>query len=120
MVILKPCLNKKTKFKVGDSVWISKLKKTFEKGFEPNWTEEIFVVHKVQNTQPITYKIKDLNDEPIVGSFYEQQLQATDQKVFRIDKIIRRNYKTKQALVRWRGYDKSFDSWIPFKDIDVL
>ena len=58
-----------------NKVRISKYKrKTFDKGYTPNWTEEIFTVDKIQYTNPITYKQKDLNDEEIQGSFYEPEL----------------------------------------------
>ena len=68
--------NKKNpKFKVGDHVRISKYKNIFAKGYAPNWSEEIFVFQKVRNTVPWTYVINDLNDEEIIGSFYEKELQ---------------------------------------------
>ena len=60
------------KFKVGDHVRISKYKNIFAKGYAPNWSEEIFVFQKVRNTVPWTYVINDLNDEEIIGSFYEK------------------------------------------------
>ena len=59
-------LSSKPKFKIGDKVRISKYKrKVFDKGYTPNWSEEIFIVDKIQYTNPITYKIKDLNNEEI-------------------------------------------------------
>jgi hypothetical protein len=67
----------KPKFKIGDRVRIYKYKKLFSKGYETNWTEEIFVVSAINNTSPITYKIKDLNGEDIVGSFYKQELNLS-------------------------------------------
>ena len=67
----------KQKFKVGDRVRIQKYKNIFEKGYTPKWTKEIFVVEKVNKTNPITYKIKDCNEEPILGSFYTEELQKT-------------------------------------------
>ena len=70
--------SKKPKFKVDDRVRITKKKKKFEKGYTTRWTKEIFVIEKVLNTNPVTYKIKDLNDEEIKGSFYEQELQITE------------------------------------------
>ena len=77
----------KPKFKVGDKVRISKYKrKVFDKGYTPNWTEEICVVDKIQFTNPITYKIKDLNGEEILGTFYDQELSRASQEVFRIEK----------------------------------
>ena len=54
--------NKKDpKFRVGDNVRISKYKNIFAEGYTPNWSEEVFVVNKVQNTIPWTYLINDLN-----------------------------------------------------------
>lgn len=100
----------KPKFKIGDKVRIPKY----------NWTEEVFTVDKIQYTNPITYKLKDLNDEDIQGSFYEPELLKARQDVFRIDKVIRRDYKKKQALVKWKGYSDDFNSWIPMKDLTAL
>ena len=68
------------KFKVGDPVRISKYKNIFAKGYVPNWSEEIFVIKKVKNTVLWTYVINDLNGEEIIGSFYEKELQKTNQK----------------------------------------
>ena len=78
---------KSPKFKVGDNVRISKHKNIFAKGYVPNWSEEVFFVNKVQNTVP--HLINDLNGEEIKGSFYEQELQKTNQEKFRIE--IKRN-----------------------------
>ena len=58
----------KPKFKAGDKVRISKYKRNvFDKGYPPNWTEEVFTVDKIQYTNPITYKLKDLRGEDIQG-----------------------------------------------------
>lgn len=70
-------MKQKPKFKIGDRVRIYKYKKQFEKGYTPNWTEEIFVVSEIKKTTPITYGINDLEDEPILGSFYAEELQKT-------------------------------------------
>ena len=68
---------RKPQFKVGDRVRIYRYKRTFEKGYKPNWTKGIFVVDEVNKTIPITYKIKDLEGEPILGSFYKEELSKT-------------------------------------------
>ena len=111
------------KFKVGDRVRISKYKRSvFDKGYTPNWTEEIFVVDTVVYTDPITYKLKDLSGEEIQGSFYEQELLKTEQPItgpFRIEKVIRRNPRGK-ALVKWSGYPEKFNSWVDAKDLKDL
>ena len=71
-------INPKSKpLKIGDRVRIYKYKKHFEKGRTTNWTNEIFEISEVLETNPITYRIKDLNNEPILGSFYTQELQKT-------------------------------------------
>jgi len=106
------------KFKIGDKVRILKKKKFFEKGFTPNWTEEVFTVSKIQRTDPITHKITDLNDEEIQGTFYEQELQKTTQEVFRIEKVVKKD-KTK-SLVKWKGYPASSNSWVDNKDLIKL
>ena len=63
------------KFKVGDYVRLSKVKKIFEKGYTNNWTKEIFLIHKsIINTQT-TYEVKDLKHEILIGKFYENELQ---------------------------------------------
>ena len=82
--------DKDPKFRVGDRVRISKYKNIFAKGDTPNWSEEVFVIKKVKNTVPWTYFIKDLNDEEIIGTFYEKELQKTNQEEFRIEKVIKR------------------------------
>ena len=68
---------KDSRFKVGDRVRISKFKNIFAKGYTPNWSKEIFIVDKINDTVPYTYNIKDLNDEEIIGSFYDRELQKS-------------------------------------------
>ena len=110
----KKIKNKDPKFKVDDRVRISKYKKSFVKGYTPNWSEEIFVIKKVKNTVPWTYVINDLNGEEITGTFYEKELQKTSQEEFRIEKVIKR--KGDKIYVKWKGYDNSFNSSIDKKD----
>ena len=80
---------KDPKFKVGDYVRISKYKNIFAKGCMPNWSEEVSVVNEIKNTVPWTYVINDLNGEEITGTFYKNELQETNQKEFRIEKVIK-------------------------------
>ena len=68
---------KDSRFKVGDRVRISKFKNIFAKGYTPNWSKEIFIVDKINDTVPYMYNLKDLNDEEIIGSFYDRELQNT-------------------------------------------
>ena len=107
--------DKDPKFKVGDYVRISQYKNTFAKGYTPNWPEELFVISKIKITVPWTYTINDLNSEEIIGSFYQKELQKTNQKEFRIEKVIKR--KGDKLYVKWIGYNNSYNSWIDKKDL---
>ena len=107
--------DKDPKFKVGDHVRISKYKNIFAKGYTPNWSEKVFVIKKVKNKVPWTYIINDFNGEEIIGTFYEEELQKTNLKEFRIEKVIKR--KGDKLYVKWEGYNNSFNSWIDKKDL---
>ena len=78
--IEKEVNDKIPKFKVGNHARISKFENIFVKGYTPNWSEEVFVISKMKNTVPWTYVINDLNGEEIIGTFYEKELQKTNQK----------------------------------------
>ena len=91
--------DKDPKFKVGDYVRFSKYKNISAKGYMPNWSEEVFVIKKVKNRAPWTYVINDLNSEEIIGTFYEKQLQKTNKKEFRIEKVLRK--KGHKLYVKW-------------------
>ena len=104
---------KDPKFKVVDHVRISKFKNVFAKGYTPNWSEEIFIIKKIKITVLWTYVISDLNGEEIVGGFYEKELQKTNPKEFRIEKVIKR--KGNKLYVKWKGYNNSFNSWMDKK-----
>ena len=108
--------NKKDpKFKVGDHVRISKYKNIFAKVYFPYWSEEVFVINKVNDTVLWTYVVNDLNGEQITENFYEKELQKINQKKIRIEKVIKR--KSDKFYVKWKGYDNSFNSLINKKEI---
>ena len=110
---------KEPKYAVGDKVRISIKKDIFEKGFTVNWSDKIYTIREVVNTLPPTYKISDDRGD-IKGTFYEQELQKTRENTFRIEKVLR--YKTERngtriSRVKWKGYDSSYNSWIPVTSI---
>ena len=76
-------------FKIGDHVRISKYKNIFVKGYMPNWSEESFITSKMKNTVPWTYVFNDLNGEEFIGTFYEQELQKTNQKNLELKKYLK-------------------------------
>ena len=115
MILMLNAMKNQIKKVCNDHVRISKYKNIFTKGYVPNWSEEIFVIKKIKNTVPWTYVINDLNSEEIAGSFYEKELQKTNQKEFRIEKVLKR--KGDKLYVKWKRYDNSFNSWISKKDL---
>ena len=69
------------------------------KDYVPNWSEKVFAIKKVENTVPQTYVISDLKGEEIVGTFYVKELQKTNQKEFRVKKVIKK--KGDKLYVKW-------------------
>ena len=87
---IKEVNDKDPKLRVADHVRISKYKNIFTKGYTPNRSEKVFISSKIKNTAPWTYVANDPNGEEITGAFYEKKLQNTNQKEFRIEKVIQR------------------------------
>ena len=113
---------KNYKYDKGDLVRISKQRKTFAKGYLPNWTEEIFqIVNVITTHNPVKYEIKDQQNNLIKGTFYENELQKVLQPTLhQIEKVLRKKFVDgkQHYLVRWLGYPPSFDSWISSTDIN--
>ena len=59
--------------------------------------------------------INDLNGEEIIGTFYEKELQKTNQKEFRVEKVTKK--EGNKLSVNWKGFDHSFNSWIDKKEL---
>ena len=76
-VYIDEYIKKNARYNVGNRVVIFKFKNIFAKGYTPNWSREIFIINKINDTVPYTYNLKDLNDEEIIGSFYDRELQKT-------------------------------------------
>ena len=117
--VKKKLAQNKPSFKVGDKVRLGIQKDHFEKAYIINWTDKIYTIKDVKNTFPYTYTVQDDRGVEHKGSFYKQDLQKTDEDTYRVQKILR--YKTqhgkKYALVKWLGYDKSFNSWGPVSSL---
>ena len=113
---------KKSGLKVGDRVRLNTKHRTFDKGYLPGWTEEVFLVTQTNLDGNVpTYRISEWDDTPIKGTFYTQDLQkvaVTDDDLFRIDSTVKR--KKDKVLVRWKGWPSKYDSWINKKDLISL
>ena len=90
----------KYKFKIGDQVRISKIKRTFEKGYLPNFSKEIFTISKQVPHYPPVYKLKDYDSEELKGTFYE------------VEKILKKRGRGRnvQYLVKRLAYPNKFNS----------
>ena len=71
------------------------------KGYVPNWLEEVFLIKIDKNIVPWTYAISNLNGQEIVGTFYEKELQKSNQKEFRVENVIKR--KGEKLYVNWKS-----------------
>lgn len=114
----QPLIDKKPpfKFSIGDKVRISKYKHVFAKGYIPNWTNEVFTVHRVQPTIPETYILTDSKGEMLQGSFYGHEMSKSNtDNVYLVEKILRK--RGNKVLVRWLGFDKREDTWINKEDL---
>ena len=108
-------------FHVGDRVRLNKIHRTFDKGYLPGWTGEVFVVHRVVPGPVPTYKIREWDDTPVDGTFYDADLQkvhVSDQALFRIEKVLKR--QKDRLLVKWKGWPDKYNSWIASRDVTSL
>ena len=110
------------RFKVGDTVRLSHVAKAFKREYGQRWTLEVFRIDARQRRGPFNiYSLKDLQDEAVLGTWYEKELQGVSVDVsgnFVVDHVVRtrRMRGQKQFLIRWRGYPAKFDSWISADD----
>ena len=104
------------KFKVGDTVRISRTKEAFRKGYEGGWSREVFIVKNCYPTDPPTYSINDFSSEAVKGKFYAEELQRVKKNpsVFEVEKVVKTRTRKgkKEYLVRWMGYGPKHDSWV--------
>jgi hypothetical protein len=108
------------KFTTGMQVRLSKFKRHFEKGYLPNWTDEVFVVVKCyrRKTRNV-YKVADTDGEEVTGTFYEEELQAVDKDLdrdeFEVEEVLKTRINKsgfREAFVKWKGWPSKFNSWV--------
>ena len=112
-----PVPYKEPSLRVGDSVRLSKARRTFKKGYLAKWTEEIFTIVERTSTLPPTFVLADYSGEILKGTFYPQELQKVSKKddIYRIEQIVKR--EKHRVLVKWKGYPDKFNSWVSVKDL---
>ena len=112
------------KFKYGDYVRISHLKTAFTRAYDQTYSGEVFQIHKRyhRGTLPI-YRLRDLQDEDIKGTFYQSELQkiyVDPNQTWKVENILKSKGKgrNKQYFVKWKYYPKKFNSWVKAKDVE--
>jgi hypothetical protein len=115
--------------RVGDTVRISMYRHAFRhKGYEQGWTDEHFIITKIEARTPTVYRIADLQRKPVAGTFYRHELQRVSKPVgrteYRVERVLRRRYNKQrrrwEALVRWEGWGPEFDSWEDARSVHDL
>src|SRR5277367_6689125 len=118
--------SKRIAYNAGDTVRVSHLSNRFKKESTQGWSKEKFIISRRLSTHPVTYILKDLSGEIILGKFYVQELQRVstnddddDDKapvndLYVIEKILK-SKKTNgkiRHLVKWLGYSNEHNSWV--------
>ncbi|XP_063707911.1 uncharacterized protein LOC134836663 [Culicoides brevitarsis] len=107
----------KPKFAVNDAVRISRIKKMFEKGHTFSWSVEIFRIHKVLNTTPRSYILKDYDGNIVGGSFYTEELAKTNfPHHYLIERVV--GLKGNKVKIRYFGFGPEHDTYEDRKDVD--
>jgi hypothetical protein len=112
------------KYKVGDIVRISYHKSLFTKAAAQTFSTEIFRISKVYEKRIPMYQLETFDKKlPLEGLFYEKELTTGQESEFyKIESIIKTKLirGRKFALVRYKGYNKDSDAWVPYEDIKDL
>lgn len=116
-MLLKKVYSSKTtpksgvKFRLNDTVRISKYKSLFDKGYTPNWSTELFTVVRIRKTVPPVYYLRDVEGNDIKGTFYAEELQKTRYPdMYLVEKVLKR--QAGKAYVKWLGFSNRHNSWI--------
>lgn len=115
--------NVKFRFKLNDLVRLSHLKHIFRRGYNQQFTGEIFKIAKRFHLQGIPmYKVKDFNQELIEGDFYENDLQKVDKEedsLWLVEEIIKKCKRKglTEVLVKFESWSEKFNQWVKESDI---
>ena len=126
-ILVKKDENKKLKykFKVGDYVRVSFLKRVFDKSYQQQWSDQFFQIREQLPTNPRTYRLSDYNGEKLGGAAYEEELQhviKNKNALYNIEKVIEEkeeNGKMKY-LVKWQGWPDQFNTWVSAEQVADL
>jgi len=115
----------KFKYRLGDHVRISEEHDVFRKGYKQRWSKEVYRVIKQSPRDPVVYKLEDLQGEPLVGSFYEPELQkVVAPETWEIEEVLKSRQRRRprgahslEYYVKFRGYPDYDNRWVRSEDI---
>ena len=125
---IKPKQSKKNvtsyHFKIGDLVRLSHKNMLFDRSYDEHFIREIKQRMRMQEIP--MHKVKDFQNEPIKGNFYESELekvQKDEDALWFIEKKLKKRKRNGeiQWLVQFEGWPNKYNQWIPEKDVnDIL
>ena len=121
-----PSKPRKFKLKVGDTVRLSHLKYNFQRDYQHKWTEDIFKIkNRFKKSGISLYELTDYANDPIEGTFYENELQKVskdDNSSWKIEKNLKRRKRNNQSemFVKFRGWPAKFNAWVKETDTQLL
>ena len=114
------------KFRLGQSVRISRLRTGLSKAYDGTFSNEVFQIIARRHTRPPSYELKDIKNSVVEGQFYEPELIAANDREdqeYMVNNVIRRftdpKTKKRMAIVNWRGWPTNHISEIPEEHIVV-
>lgn len=104
----------------GDKVRLVYKRNPFDKGFLPNWTDQIYTVENIikRHDKPM-YEVSDYSQKIFPRRLYPEEIQKVTENIYRIEKILKRrvrNGKT-EYLIKWLNYPSDFNSWEPAENV---
>ena len=113
----------KPKYKLNETVRIWKARRTFQRGYDENFSREYFKIREIKQNLPVPrYILEDSMGNPITGSFFQDELiKFEPDDLFEIEVIrTRKRGKKTEFLVHYLGYPSSMDQWLPEKELKNL
>ena len=110
----------KPKLNVGDKVRRKYELTPMDKGYYPNWTDVVYTVtNSMKGKNKPLYAVKVFDGNRLKQRFYPEELQKIKDKVYRIEKIVKRQTRNgrKGFIVKWLNYSDAFNSWIPEEEL---
>lgn len=105
---------------IGANVRVPYKKETFQRGYYPQWTDQVFTVSNIQKgRRNAMYKLAHHDGTELRPRHYKEQIQRITPVTYRVDKIVKRKTINGKLMyyVSFIGYPPKYNEWIPAEDI---